>query len=277
LELKDDGCPGKSKELLHSYTKTMEDLSLNKEIARALIIMGVLIALGLSAGGFLLGTQVKRIGSGRQSIVVKGLAEKAVKADYGEWITSVRIESPTFPAALKSLREQTPLLSQFLLQQGFDKEAMKLGPEEVSPNMVEEKRPDHSSGQVQKGYLASQDIVITTKDLAKILSASKAILDAEAITPSIRHSQPLFLVSNLEDIKMSLIGAATQNAQKRAEEFAKNGGIKAGVMRSASQGAFYILAAGADIEGGDYGGAYDKTTIDKQARVVVTIEYAIEN
>jgi hypothetical protein len=72
------------------------------------------------------------------------------------------------------------------------------------------------------------------------------------------------------------IGSATQNAKSRAEEFAKNGGIKVGVMHSASQGAFYILQAGASMEGGDYSGAYDKTTIEKLARVVVTIEYNID-
>jgi len=75
---------------------------------------------------------------------------------------------------------------------------------------------------------------------------------------------------------MSLIGAATENAHKRAEEFAKVGNVKAGAMRSASQGAFYILAAGASVEASDYGGTYDKTTADKIARVVVTIEYGIE-
>jgi len=49
-------------------------------------------------------------------------------------------------------------------------------------------------------------------------------------------------------------------------------------MRSASQGAFYVLPEGAstDVDDYGYGGVNDKTTIDKKARVVVTIEYAIE-
>ena len=75
---------------------------------------------------------------------------------------------------------------------------------------------------------------------------------------------------------MSLIGAATQNAQKRAEEFAKNGNTKVGAMRSASQGAFYILPVGTEQDSQDYGGTYDKSTMDKVARVVVTIDYNLE-
>lgn len=42
---------------------------------------------------------------------------------------------------------------------------------------------------------------------------------------------------------------------------------------------FYILPTGASTEVDDYGygGTYDKGTIDKIARVVVTIEYGIEH
>ena len=93
-----------------------------------------------------------------------------------------------------------------------------------------------------------------------------------------QNTDPLYLVSNLEEIKMSLIGAATKNAQARAEEFAKNGNASVGAMRSASQGAFYILPVGASVDSSDYGygGTYDKSTILKTARVVVTIDYNIE-
>jgi hypothetical protein len=114
-------------------------------------------------------------------------------------------------------------------------------------------------------------------DLGRIEAAYKAIVQFQADGHPVTYSPPLFLVSNLEEVKMSLIGAATENAKARAEEFAKHGGIEVGPMRDASQGAFYILPAGASTDVGDYGGAYDKGTIDKKARVVVTIQYSIEH
>ena len=90
------------------------------------------------------------------------------------------------------------------------------------------------------------------------------------------YRAPDYLVRDLESVKMSLISTATGNARLRAEEFAKVGKVKVGAMRSASQGAFYILPADSDASSDDYGGVYDKTTIAKKARVVVTIEYGIE-
>lgn len=75
---------------------------------------------------------------------------------------------------------------------------------------------------------------------------------------------------------MSLIAAATENARRRAEEFIKSGKARLGSIRSASQGAFYILADTTDARADDYGGVYDKSTVDKVARVVVTVEFNIE-
>ena len=43
-----------------------------------------------------------------------------------------------------------------------------------------------------------------------------------------------------------------------------------------SQSRIYILPESGSDEDSDYGGAYDKATINKIARVVVTINYAIE-
>jgi hypothetical protein len=249
---------------------------MNKELARALIALGVLLAVGMSAAAFIFGIQAKNIGAGRQSISVKGLAEKNVVANYAEWKIGVQVIAPTFAEALAKLRKTRPILDQFFVKHEFAKSALKESEETVTPNMVMEDLPEGRTRQVQRGFSAAQSILVTSTDLDKITNISKDALQLEADGQPVFYDSPLFLVSNLEDIKMSLIGAATENANKRATEFAKYGGVKVGAMRSASQGAFYILPVGTVIDANEYGGTYDKTTIDKVARVVVTIEYNIE-
>lgn len=248
------------------------------DISKAMVILGVLLALGMSSGAFILGIQAKQIGAAKQSIAVKGLAEKPVTADYAEWTVGLRVNGATFADALAKLRAERPALDAFLAGQGFAADAVKSGRESVTANIVTEELDNGRTRQVQRGFNATQDVLVTAKDLPAVEAAHKAILQFEGSGHPVTYSDPLFLVSNLEDIKMSLIGAATQNAQRRAEEFAKNGDVKVGVMRSASQGAFYILPAGASVDSSDYGygGTYDKSTIQKLARVVVTIDYTIE-
>lgn len=244
--------------------------------SKAVVILGVLLAVGMSLAALIFGIHAKQIGAGRQTITVKGLAEKPITADAAEWTVGLRVTGTTFADALAKLRKERPALDAFLSGQGFAKETLTDGNESVTPNMVDEPLPNGNSRTVQRGFNAAQSIVVRSTDLARVATANKAILQFEADGRPVTYDAPLFLVTNLEDVKMSLIGAATQNAQKRAEEFAKNGNIRVGAMRSASQGSFYILPAGASEEATDYGGTYDKTTIDKLARVVVTIDYNIE-
>jgi uncharacterized protein len=247
------------------------------DTSKAMVILGVLLAIGMSLGAFILGIQAKQIGAGKQTISVKGLAEKPVTADYAEWTVGLRVQGATFAEALAKLRGERPGLDAFLATQGFAADAVTSGKETVTPNIVTEELPQGRTRQVQRGFNAAQDVLITSKNLPSIEAAHKAILQFQAEGHPVVFEDPSFLVSNLEDIKMSLIGAATQNAQRRAQEFAKNGNAAVGAMRSASQGAFYILPAGASVDSSDYGygGTYDKTTIAKTARVVVTIDYSI--
>ncbi len=242
----------------------------------AMAVLGVLLALGMSSAAFILGVQAKKAASGQKSITVKGLAVKDLQADNAEWTVTVSVNEPTFAEALNKLRAERPVLDQFLIKEGLDKSGWQEGGETVSAHMETVYLPQGGTKTEQKGYDASQNIVITTKDLAKVTAASKNFLALQSEGHPVTATAPLYLVSGLEDIKMSLIAAATENARKRAEEFVKQDKVKVGLMRSASQGAFYIYAAGGNTDTDDYGGVYDKTTISKLAKVVVTIVYNIE-
>lgn len=244
--------------------------------SRGLAILGVLMAVGMSVAAYLLGAQTKQIGGGRQTISVKGLAEKPLKADIGEWTVGTSVRATTSAEALAKLRATQPKLRQFLAAQGFEASMVRAAPEQISEHLEEQETRTGAIRSVQQGFDASQRLVITATDLARIEAAAGAIVQFQADGNPVFFEAPLYLVSSLEDVKMSLIGAATKNAKARAEEFAKTGGIELGRMRSASQGAFYIFPARADNEVSDYAGTYDKSTIDKKARVVVTIEYGIE-
>ena len=249
---------------------------MEKQSTLAMTILGVLLAIGMSSAAFILGVQAKKAASGQQSITVKGLAVKDVQADNAEWTVTISVNQPTFAEALNKLRAERPALDAFLTKEGLDKSGWTEGSESVTAHMVTVYLPQGGTKTEQQGYDASQALTVTSKDLAKIETANKDVLALQAEGRPVTAGSPLYLVSNLEGIKMSLIAAATENAKKRAEEFVKQDKVKVGVMRSASQGAFYILAPGGNSDTDDYGGTYDKTTIKKQAKVVVTIVYNIE-
>ena len=247
----------------------------NKSYSNAIIVLGLLLAIGMASAAFILGVQAKRAVAGQQSITVKGLAEKPISADSATWMLNIVVTDAGQRGALEKLAVERKVLEVFLIKQGLPKDTWDWSVEGIADHYEEIFIKD-TPRQVRNGFDATQSVVVSSKDLTKITAANQAILQLRADNHPISAQSPAYLVSGLEQVKMSLIADATKNARSRATEFVKQDGVKVGVIKSANQGAFYILAKGAEVDDDSYGGTYDKSTIDKTARVVVTIIYNIE-
>lgn len=246
----------------------------SKSLFKAMTVLGLLLAIGMTSAAFILGVQAKGAVSG-QTITVKGLAETPVKADSAEWTINIGVTAHTQIAALRSLVRERKVVEKFLKEQALPVETWTVDVETLEPHYVDEYIKERYR-RVQRGYNARQVIRVLTSDLAKITDANKAFLQLKAENHPVTAQPPRYLVGSLEEVKMSLIADATKNARTRATEFVRQDGAKVGVMKSARQGAFYILPATGYSGDYGYGGVYDKSTIDKLARVVVTIVYNIE-
>ena len=247
----------------------------NHSSSKGLGVLGILLALGLIAAAFVLGMQFKNF---RQpgTIVVKGLAEKNYAADNAIWQTSVVVHGVTYQEALESVRRAQPALAAFLKKQGFNPQEIQTLNPTIEPNYTQIRLENGTMEQVQSGFNGEQKLMVKTRNLKAVQQASQAILSFRGSNEAIRFEPPQYLLGDLESIKHALIHQATQDARQRAQEFSKNSGGKVGAMRSAAQGSFNIYADSGDTETEDYGGVYDKSTIDKRVRLVVTIEYGID-
>ena len=240
-----------------------------------LIIFGIILALGLIAAAFVLGTQFKNL---KQSgtITVKGLAEAPYKANLAQIQMGVSAWGQDYAGALANGKNDFKALQQFVASKGFS-----ISSQNVTPISVEPYNEDYvdEQGQTrtrQNGYKATQTLSISSQELNKITNMLAQVQNYRISHESVTFEKPQYLLNDLEKIKHDLIAKATDDANKRAEEFAKTGHAKVGVMRSASQGSFNILDAhNPDTDDSDYGGTYDKDGVDKLVRLVVTIDYAI--
>ena len=236
--------------------------------------LGVSIALGLVISAGIVSYTANNIASNKQSVVVKGLAEKAVSADQARWEVNVQGAGITIAEAFTALRANRPAVLNFFREQGFADEQVQPG-REVYEVVYQVNKDGMPTREVEQ-YVASQKVLVSSNDVKRVEKAVDQIVKLLESGLPLDVSNPEFLVSTLEKVKMSLIADATRNAHDRASEFAKTGEAKVGTMKSANQGAFYILPAqGGNNSDNEYGGTYDKSTIDKVARVVVTVEYAL--
>ena len=244
------------------------------KICENVLGLGVSIAVGLVLSAGIVSYTANRIANNKQSVVVKGLAEKEVSADSARWSVSVGGSGKTIAQAFAALRGNRPAVLAFFAEQGFADEQVQQG-REVFEAVYKLNKDGISTGEISE-YVARQSLRVDSKDVKRVEAAVGQIVRLQENGLPLDVANPEFLVSSLEQVKMSLIAEATRNAHDRASEFAKTGEAKVGAMKSANQGAFYILpASGGSLSDNEYGGVYDKSTIDKLARVVVTVEYAL--
>lgn len=241
-----------------------------------LIIFGIILALGLIAAAFVLGTQFKNL---KQSgtITVKGLAEAPYKANLAQIQMGVSAWGQDYAGALANGKSDFKALQQFVASKGFSVSSQNVTPISVEPYNEDYVDEQGQTRTRQNGYKATQTLSISSQELNKITNMLAQVQNYRISHESVTFEKPQYLLNDLEKIKHDLIAKATDDANKRAEEFAKTGHAKVGVMRSASQGSFNILDAhNPDTDDSDYGGTYDKDGVDKLVRLVVTIDYAIE-
>lgn len=209
-------------------------MSENKSFLNAMTVLGLLLAVGMASAAFILGVQAKRAVSGQQSITVKGLAEKPIKADSAEWVIKVGVVNNTQAGALKAVANTRRVVEAFLKEQGFAEGTWSIDIETLKPHYVDE-YINNNYRRVKKGYEAYQNLRVVSADLSKVTNANKAFLQLRADNHPVVAHAPNYLVGNLEEIKMSLIAAATKNARIRATEFVRQDGAAVGVMKSAKQ------------------------------------------
>lgn len=251
-------------------------LQTNNKNSLPLIIFGIILALGLIAAAFVLGTQFKNL---KQSgtITVKGLAEAPYKANLAQIQMGVSAWGQDYAGALANGKNDFKALQQFVASKGFSVSSQNVTPISVEPYNEDYVDEQGQTRTRQNGYKATQTLSISSQELNKITNMLAQVQNYRISHESVTFEKPQYLLNDLEKIKHDLIAKATDDANKRAEEFAKTGHAKVGVMRSASQGSFNILNAhNPDTDDSDYGGTYDKDGVDKLVRLVVTIDYAIE-
>lgn len=240
------------------------------------IAFGLILAIGLVLAAFVLGQQAKYLKK-TGTITVKGLAEAPYKADLAQMRMGVSAWGADYASALQTGKADFKALQRFVQAQGFALQMQHVSPMSVEPN-YEDYIADNGQTQTrQNGYKAVQNLSISSKELNKITSMLSLLQNYRVTHETVTFDNPQYLLNNLETIKHELIGKATEDANKRAAEFAKTGNANVGVMRAASQGSFNILDANnPSSENDEYGGSYDKDSVDKLVRLVVTIDYAIE-
>ena len=242
------------------------------------IFFGLLLALGMILGAWILGSQIKAIRLADRYVTVKGLAERNVKSDLAIWPLSYKEAGDELGSLYAKTEADKKIILDFLAAQGIQTSEIELGVVRV----VDTQANEWGGGQrAPHRYIVDQQITVRTSRVDQVAAAAQKtmLLLQKGIVLNSNPGQGLaYKFMALNAIKPDMITEATRNARAAADRFASDSGSKVGSIRQANQGIFTILPADqAGGGGGENGGGFGSdASLMKTVRVVTTVDYYLE-
>lgn len=241
------------------FKKALRDYTFSSRVLPAL-----LVAIGISLGGYFVGNSIKMRQLFDRYVTVKGLAERTVKADEAGWQISFNYADDDLSKLYQGISHAQTAAEKFLETEGFKENEIELTPVSVTDNQSS----SYNTNEKVKRYTATAGLNIQTEnvDLVKrVVQALGKLVEQGVIVSS---STVAYHFTHLNKIKPEMLVEAAKNAKKAAEIFAKNSNSRLCGIRQASQGQFSIESA--------TGSPYDETGVMKKVRVVTTIGYFLK-
>lgn len=238
-----------------------------KELVRAALV--IIMSIAAVAGCWQIGHGLRNFRQGENKIKVTGMAEKQITSDLIVWNITVSGKASTKSAAYTEFNRSNRMIRQYLRENNIADSA-------ISTNSVSIEKQTKSLYdtqaeryfEVDDGYLVSQDITITSRNLPIVERVYQKISALYGRDVNFSSSDPLYYYTKLDDLKMQLLNEASIDAYKRAETIAEGCNASVGSLQSSTMGVFQIVGLDSS-EDYSWGGTFN--TSDKEKRASITI------
>ena len=221
-----------------------------------------ILAVGLIAGGYLLGDGLLRAKDAERAVTVRGLAERNVTADLATWTISYSATSTDLAEAQAKVRRDTQAIEAFFKELGFPADALQ----PTGANVAS------FTNEGLTTFTVRQRLALRTTDIARAQKAVARQFDLVGRGVFLEEGSGMaYTFTKLNDIKPAMVAEATRDARAAAEQFAKDSNAGVGKIRQATQGYFEIEAR--DGEAGGWGMADSPY---KKVRVVTTVSFLLD-
>jgi len=237
----------------------------------AMFLLGTTIAAGLAVSAYLVGRAAVHA-TRPEYISVKGSACRTVRSDSALWHGSFSTRAVNLADGYNKLSQDREQVLVFLRGQGFSDAEIAFSSIEITKNFKRDVK-GNVTNEIEN-YDLRQCVSVTSAKVDSVEKMSREFTSLVSRNIFARSLETNYLISDLEKYKMELLGEATCNAHERAQTLARSAGGKIGKLVSAKQGIFQITAPASGITSDI--GEYDKTTILKEVKAVVTLQFMVQ-
>lgn len=238
------------------------------------IIISIVAGVALIVSAITLANAYKFKYKISNTVSVTGNAKKDFESDIVKWTASYSRKSMDLSEASEQLKRDRDLVKSFLLERGVKENEILFNAVNISRDFSYHTDERGNSYNTFSGYSLSQVLSVESKDLDKVDNASREISMLISQGVELSSNSPSYYYSKLEDLKLSLIAEASQNAKARAENIATESGSSLGSLLKADLGIFQITGQN-DNEDFSYGGVFNTTSRFKTANITVKANYGL--
>ena len=231
------------------------------------VLLGVFIAIGSIISTYILsGAVVEFQKLQNQTIRVTGSASQKVISDSSSWVINFRTKTPTLKEGYSKLNSDAKKIRDFLLSNGIEEKNISFS--SIGSYENYRRTPNGSMTNDVETYTVYQDVTVKSDEINKLSEMSKKIDELINQDINLNAESVRYYVSNLDDIKVKMVGEASKNAKTRAQSMVAGTNGKIGTMTGARMGVFQIVPVDS-TEVNDYG-INDTSSIEKKVVATVT-------
>lgn len=232
------------------------------------VAAAVVLGICLIGAFWVLGLQQKQARQ-QNTISVTGSTKQRITSDRVKWSASFSrtVAINDLKSGYEQMKGDEQAVNEFLTKQGINPSQIT-----ISPVFVEEM--NKYNYQAPQEYSLSQQVSVSSPDVQKVTQISKN-LDDLVYKGLVFSSVGLdYTYTKLPELRVSMLEAAVKDAKDRAGKIAESTGKSLGSVTSAEQGVVQLLPPDSN-DVADYG-AYDSSTIEKDAMMTVRLNFSLK-
>ncbi len=205
-------------------------------------------------------------------ISVTGFAKQDITSDLGIFEATIIAEDPDLKTCYAELAAGKEKLEKYLHNNfNIAKDELIIEPAAIREIYKVNER-GHRTDELSR-YNLRQNVKVESRDVDKIAKISQDVVSLLDKGVKISISDPKYVYTKLEDLKIEMIGRATDNARERAGIIAKEGRFRLGPIADVRVGVFQITPKHS-TRISSYG-INDTSSIEKEIKSVVHIRYFV--
>lgn len=235
------------------------------------------IATAVVASFWILGGAIVRAKGNGEEIRVTGSARRPIRSDFAIWTARIAYRSNEVSGGYENTKRGTDRLIAYLRKQGFGEKEIVRGALKTTKLFAAAQGNEYQNADTFRqivGYDVSQSVEVRSNQVDKVEAVARESTELLAQGIALESDPPQYLYTKISDVKREILGAAAEDALRRAQEIASKSGAAVGQVRSVRMSPLQITSAFSTEVSGE--GINDTASLDKAITAIVTVSFGIK-